>query len=201
MVRLRFSVALLGLLTLAAPAAQAQPARSMPLIIPAAGDGFGREVTFEKRSFVYVTGHADFDGVYDALIAALKKVHGYLDREGLAPSGPPIALYSDGGQEGFQFEAGYPLAAPPAKPPEGEVVVGETPSGAVRDFVHRGSFNTIDETYAAIDDFFRDRRKAAGLTEPDAEHDELAHSFEQYTTDPLTADPEKLEVHVLVPVK
>jgi effector-binding domain-containing protein len=69
----------------------------------------------------------------------------------------------------------------------------------VLDFVHRGSFNTIDETYATIDDFFRDRRTSTGADE--SEHDELANSCEQYTTDPLTSDPEKLEVHVLVPIK
>ncbi len=77
--------------------------------------------------------------------------------------------------------------------------MGETPSGKALDFLHDGSFNTMDETYAAIDDFFRERRKPTGADE--SEHDELANSFEQYTTDPLTSDPEKLEVHVLVPVK
>lgn len=200
MLRLRLIVPVLAVLASCPPVTEAQPARSMPLIVPA-GDGFGREVTFEKHSFVYVTGHADFDGVYDALVAALKKVRGYLDREGIAAAGPAIARYRDGGQEGFQFEAGYPVAQAPKALASSDIEVGETPSGKVLDFVHRGSFNTIDETYAAIDDFFRDRRKSAGLAEPDAEHDELAQSFEEYTTDPLTADPEKLEVHVLVPVK
>jgi len=116
----------------------------------------------------------------------------------IKPAGPPIARYSDGGQEGFQFEAGYPVAEAPKNPPQGDIAVGETPSGKMLDFVHRGPFSTIDETYAAIDDYFRGRRKSAGLAEP--ERDELANSFEEYTTDPSTADPEKLEVHVLVPV-
>ena len=181
------------------PAANAQPARTMPQTIPAAGDAFGREVTFDKRSFVYVSGHVDFDGVYDALVGALKKVHGYLEKEGIRPAGPPIARYSDGGQEGFQFEAGYPVAEPPKTAPQGDVAVGETPSGKMLDFVHHGPFSTIDETYAAIDDYFRGRRKSSGQAEP--ERDELANSFEEYTTDPSTADPEKLEVHVLVPVR
>jgi effector-binding domain-containing protein len=197
MIRLRFVFAALAALA-CAPAAQAQPARSMPSIVPVATEAFGHEVTLDRRSFVYVSGHVDFDGVYDALVAALKKVHLYLEKEGISPAGPPIARYSDGGQEGFQFEAGYPVAEAPKNPPQGEVAVGETPSGKMLDFVHRGSFSTIDETYAAIDEYFRGHRKSAGLAEP--ERDELANSFEQYTTDPSTSDPEKLEVHVLVPV-
>ncbi len=196
--RLRFAVAALAAFTSLAAAAQAQPARSMPMIIPA-GEAFGHEVRLDKRSFVYVSGRVDFDSVYDALVAALKKVHLYLDKEGIKPAGPPIARYNDGGQEGFQFEAGYPVAEAPKNPPQGDIAVGEAPSGKMLDFVHHGSFNTMDETYAAIDDYFRDKRKSAGLAEP--ERDELANSFEQYTTDPSTSDPEKLEVHVLVPVK
>jgi effector-binding domain-containing protein len=197
MIGVRLMLSLLALLAFA-PAGNAQPARSLPLVVSTAGETFGHEVTFDKRSFVYVSGHVDFDGVYDALVAALKKVHGYLDKEGIRPAGPPIARYSDGGQEGFQFEAGYPVTEPPKTTPQGDVAVGETPSGKMLDFVHRGPFSTMDETYAAIDDYFRGRRKSAGLAEP--ERDELANSFEQYTTDPSTADPEKLEVHVLVPV-
>jgi effector-binding domain-containing protein len=197
MLGVRLILAVLDILAFA-PAANAQPARSLPLVVPASGEVLGHEVTLDKRSFVYVTGQVDFDGVYDALVAALKKVHLYLEKEGISPAGPPIARYSDGGQEGFQFEAGYPIAEPPKTAPQGDVAVGETPSGKMLDFVHHGPFSTIDETYAAIDDYFRGRRKSAGLAEP--ERDELAHSFEEYTTDPSTSDPEKLEVHVLVPL-
>jgi effector-binding domain-containing protein len=199
MIRLRFVVAALASIAAFAPAAQAQPARSMPLIVPVATEAFGHEVTIDERSFVYVSGRVDFDSVYDALVAALKKVHLYLDKEGIRPAGPPIARYTDGGQEGFQFQAGYPLAETPKNPPQDDIAVGETPSGRMLDFDHRGSFNTMDDTYAAIDDYFRDKRKSAGLAEP--ERDELANSFEEYTTDPSTSNPEKLEVHVLVPVR
>lgn len=200
MPRLPLILPVLAALAAVAPAANAQPVRSMPLIMSTAGDGFGHEVTLEKRGFVYVSAKADFDDVYDALVAALKKVRGYMDREGLKAAGAPIARYTDGGQEGFQFEAGYPVAEAPKAAPDGEIAFGEAPSGKVLDFVHRGSFNTIDETYAAIDDFFRDRRKSSGLSDLD-DRDELANSFEQYTTDPVSSDPEKMEVHVFVPVR
>ena len=198
MIRLRLVVPVLASIAAMMPAAHAQAVRSAPRNIPA-GDSFGHEVTIEKRSFVYVSGNVEFDGVYDALVEALKKVHLYLDKEGIKPSGPPIARYSDGGQEGFHFEAGYPVAQPPKTPLPGEIALGETPSGKMLDFVHHGSFGTMDETYAAIDEFFRGRRKSAGLADPD--RDELANSFEEYTTDPTTSDPEKLEVHVFVPAR
>lgn len=83
-----------------AGAAIAQPERKIPVPVRPSAD-FGRDVTLDKRSFVYVTGHADFDDVYNALIAALKKVRGYLDKEGIVPAGPPLARYTDAVKAGF----------------------------------------------------------------------------------------------------
>jgi hypothetical protein len=62
-------VALLAVFT--AGAAIAQPERTIPVPARPSVD-FGRDVTLDKRRFVYVTGHADFDDVYNALIAALR---------------------------------------------------------------------------------------------------------------------------------
>jgi effector-binding domain-containing protein len=197
MSRLRIAV-LAALAALFAAAAVAQPAQTeapSKAVQP-------QEVTLTQQSVVYVVGHADFDDVYTAVVTSLRKLRAYLDKEGIAPAGPAMARFTDGGESGFEFEAAYPVAQAPKDLPQGEVSAGEVPGGKALDFVHRGSFNKIDETYSAIDDYFRDRGKpSAAGPEADEEHDALADSFEQYTTDPLTTDPNQVEVHIIVPVK
>ena len=161
-----------------------------------------KQVTLPAQKFVSISGHADFDNVYGAVVDGLKKVRAYLAKEGITPAGPPIARYSDGGDSGFQFETGYPVAEAPKGAPDGGVGVGDAPSGTFLDFVHRGSFNNIDETYSAIDDYFSARGRQSGRgPEGDDDKDVLADSFEQYTTDPVGTGPDQVEVHILVPAK
>jgi effector-binding domain-containing protein len=181
---------------LVASAAVAQPAATEAKAVQP------RDVTLAQQTVVYISGHADFDDVYTALVASLRKLRAYLEKEGMAPTGPAMARYTDGGESGFEFEAAYPVAEAPKNLPQGEIAAGDVPGGKALDFVHRGSFNKIDETYSSIDDYFRERGKpSAAGPEADEEHDALADSFEQYTTDPLTVDPNQVEVHIIVPVK
>jgi len=159
-------------------------------------------VTLPARKLIFVRGRADLDNVYGAVVDALKKVHTYLDKEGIAPAGPAMARYTDSGDTGFQFEAGYPVADAPKSTPSDDIAVGDAPAGKFLDFVHRGAFDKIDETYSAIDDYFAARgQQSGGGAEADEDNDVLADSFEQYTTDPLTTGPDKVEVHVMVPAK
>jgi effector-binding domain-containing protein len=185
-----------------AAAALAQSAPKTETSAPAAKAIQPQEVALAHQTVVYISGHADFDDVYTALVTSLRKLRAYLDQQGVAPTGPAIARYTDGGENGFEFEAAYPVAQAPTNLPQGEFSVGEVPAGKALDFVHRGSFDKIDETYSAIDDYFRDRGKpSAAGPEADGENDVLADSFEQYTTDPVITDRNQIEVHILVPVK
>jgi effector-binding domain-containing protein len=199
----RLRIALVAVLAaLFASSAVAQPATTTEAPRTAATAIQPKEVMLDHQTVVYINGHADFDDVYTALVTSLRKLRAYLEQEGIAPTGPAMARYTDGGENGFAFEAAYPVAETPKNLPQGEIEKGEVPGGKALDFVHRGSFNKIDETYSAIDDYFRDRGKPpAEGAEADEEHDALADSFEQYTTDPLTTDPNQVEVHIIVPVK
>lgn len=199
----RWRIALLAALAaLFASAAMAQPAAKTDTPPSPAKAVEPQELTLTQQTVVYIGGHADFDDVYTALVTSLRKLRGFLDQEGIVPTGPAMARYTDGGENGFEFEAAYPVAQAPKNLPQDGIAAGEVPGGKALDFVHRGSFNKIDETYSAIDDYFRDRGKpSAARPEADQEHDALADSFEQYATDPLTTDPEKVEVHIIVPVK
>ena len=68
--------------------------------------------------------------------------------------------------------------------------MGEAPSGKALKFVHRGSYDAMDSTYEAITNYLDDKRMEAKDL-----------FIEEYTTDPVKADPNKLVVNVFVPVK
>jgi effector-binding domain-containing protein len=201
MSRLRIAL-LAAMAALSASAALAQPVPQAEAPQASAKVIQPQEVTLPQQTVIYISGHADFDDVYTALVTSLRKLRAYLEKEGIAPTGPAMARYTDGGESGFEFEAAYPVAQAPKDVPQGEFAVGEVPGGKALVFVHRGSFNKIDETYSTIDDYFRERGKpSAAGPEADEDHDALADSFEQYTSDPLTTDPNQVEVHIIVPVK
>ena len=87
-------------------------------------------------------------------------------------------------------EAAAPVAQAPANPPKGDIAVGRAPSGKALKFVHRGSYAPRDTTYEAITNYLDDKQLEA---------QDLF--IEEYATDPVKTDPNKLVVNVYVPVK
>ena len=43
-----------------------------------------------------------------------------------------------------------PIAEAPKDPPKGDIAVGQSPGGKALKFIHRGSYNLMDNTYEAI---------------------------------------------------
>ena len=82
-----------------------------------------------------------------------------------------------------------PIAAAPKNPPHGEFALGQSPDGAALKFVHRGSYDDLDNTYEAITNYLDDKRL------------EAKEMIEEYVTDPLSADAGKLVVNVYVLIK
>jgi len=113
-----------------------------------------------------------------------------LQKQGIKPDGPPMTIYTSTSDTGFQFQAAVPVAEPPKDPPQGDLAVGQSPSGKAYKFVHRGSYDAMDTTYDAITNFLDEKRiDASNLF------------IEQYLTDPVTTPEDNLVVEVYVPVK
>jgi effector-binding domain-containing protein len=102
----------------------------------------------------------------------------------------PITVFTSTDDTGFSFEAALPLAEPPKNPPRGEIAVGTSPQGHALKFVHRGSYDGLDNTYEAITNFLDEKRLEA-----------KDMFIEQYVTDPLTTNEENLVVNVFVMIK
>ena len=165
----------------------AGPASPSPL---QPGDAFGEQVTLPERTIVYLKGHTNWDSAFDTLVDAFKSLHEYLDRQDVTPVGPAFTIYTQTDDTGFSFQAALPVAQEPKDPPKGDIAVGQAPSGKALKFVHRGSYDAMDSTYDAITNYLDDKQlEAKDLF------------IEEYATDPMKTDPDKLVVNVFVPVK
>ncbi|MFZ0609622.1 MAG: GyrI-like domain-containing protein [Xanthobacteraceae bacterium] len=175
----------------AAPAGTATPAapeQIAPSSTPAQpGDVFGADTTLTAKPMIYVKGSGTWDKAFATLTASFKKIKVYLDKEGIKPDGLPMTIFTATDDNGFDYEAAVPIAAPPKNPPHGEIALGQTPEGHALKFVHRGSYDDLDNTYEAITNYLDDKRLVA-----------RDMFIEQYVTDPLTADVNKLVVNVYV---
>jgi len=154
------------------------------------GDAFGEEITLPKRTIIYLQGHSNWDSAFDSIVDAFKSLDEYLAKQDIKADGAPMTIYTETDDTGFKFRAAVPLAAPPDNPPKGDIAVGEAPSGKALKFVHRGSYDAMDTTYEAITNYLDDKQlEAKDLF------------IEEYVSDPVTTDPDKLVVNVLVPIK
>jgi effector-binding domain-containing protein len=169
------------------PASAAKP--EAPPAAPSS-DPFGEDTTLTAKPIVLLKGTGTWDKAFETITASLKKLKAYVDKEGLRTDGQPMTIFTATDDTGFQFEAAMPVAAPPKNPPHGEIEIGTSPEGHALKFVHRGSYDGLDNTYEAITNYLDERRMEAKDL-----------FIEQYVTDPLTTDEDHLVVNVLVLVK
>ncbi len=174
------------------PDAGPPPPPPPPAAAPAepSKDPFGEPLTLTSKTIVFVKGNGTWDTAYETLQAAFKIVNGYLDKAGVKATGPSMTIYTQADDTGFSFQAGVPVAeAPKEALPQG-VSVGQSPAGKALKFVHRGSYDSMDNTYEAITNH---------LDEKKLEAQDLF--VEEYETDLVTTPEDKLVVTVYVPIK
>ncbi len=114
------------------------------------------------------------DGLPAFFSRAFGAVSAALEARGVAPAGPPFALYHGTPAAAADVEAGFPVTAP--FDPVGDVRAGTLPGGEVVEAVHVGPYEALPETYDRIMRWIADRgRRPADtmwecyLTGPDAE--------------------------------
>jgi effector-binding domain-containing protein len=172
-----------------APASTPDPAPAGPLADPSI-DPFGEDITLTAKPIVYVKGSGNWDNAFETITGSFKTVKAYVDKEGLKVDGQMMTLFTATDDAGFQYQAAIPVAEPPKNPPRGDIAVGTSPQGHALKFVHRGSYDGLDNTYEAITNYLDERRLEA-----------KDMFIEQYLTDPLTTSEEHLVVNVYVMVK
>ncbi|HEY6258507.1 MAG TPA: GyrI-like domain-containing protein [Xanthobacteraceae bacterium] len=168
----------------------AQPALAQKHVTTQSIDPFGQEMKLAPKTIVYVAGSGTWDKAHDTLFEAFKKVSAYLNSAGLKPAGPAMTIYTSTDDTGFDFKAAIPLAEAPKGTPAREIMVGQSPEGKALKFVHRGTYDELNQTYEAITNYLDEK----GLDAKDL-------LIEEYMTDLTTTPEDKLVVNVLVPLK
>ena len=151
---------------------------------------FGESLALTARTIVYVKGTGTWDKAFETITGSFRKIKTYLDKEGIKPDGLSMTIFTATDDTGFDYEAAVPIAAPPKNPPHGDIAVGQSPEGQALKFVHRGSYDDLDNTYEAITNYLDDNRLEA-----------KDMFIEEYVTDPVTADAKQLVVNVYVLIK
>jgi effector-binding domain-containing protein len=170
-------------------AAQAPATPPPPAASDHAADPFGEQIMLEPKKVVIVRGTATWDSAFDTLIESFKSLTALLDKQGIKPSGNSMIVYTSTDDTGFTFLAEIPVDQDPKNLTK-DMSVGKSPDGKALKFVHRGSYDNMDNTYEAITNHLDDRKLEAKDT-----------FIEEYITDPLKTAEDKLVINVYVPLK
>jgi effector-binding domain-containing protein len=173
-----------------AQSAPAKPDAAQPAAPAQASDPFGEDATLTAKPIVYIKGTGTWDNAFETITNSFKTLKTYVTKEGLKIDGQAMTIFTATDDTGFQFQAAIPVADPPKTPPKGEIGVGTSPEGHALKFVHRGSYDGLDNTYEAITNYLDDHKLEA-----------KDMFIEQYLTDPLTANEDRLVVNVYVLIK
>jgi effector-binding domain-containing protein len=182
----------------AAPAAPASPPAAAQTPAPASppaaapvqtADPFGEEITLTPMTVVMVKGTANWDSAFETLIDSLKTLSALLDKQGIKSAGNAFIVYTSTDDTGFTFQAEIPVDQEPKNLAKA-MSMGKSPDGKALKFVHRGSYDNMDNTYEAITNYLDDKKLEAKDT-----------FVEEYITDPLKTAEDKLVINVYVPLK
>jgi effector-binding domain-containing protein len=174
----------------APPAAAETPATPPPAAAQVqTADPFGQEITLESKTVVVLKGNANWDSAFDTLIDSFKSLSALLDKQGIKPSGNPMIVYTSTDDTGFTFLAEIPVDQDPKNLTKA-MSMSKSPEGKALKFVHRGSYDNMDNTYEAITNHLDDKKLEAKDT-----------FIEEYLTDPLKTAEDKLVINVYVPLK
>ena len=176
----------------ASPSASPTPsAEQTPAPAPSVqtADAFGEQITLSGKKVVIAKGQANWDSAFDALINSFKALTALLDKQGIKPAGNGMIVYTSTDDTGFTYMAEIPVEQEPKNLGK-NMSIGQSPDGKALKFVHRGSYDNMDNTYEAITNHLDDKKLEAKDT-----------FIEEYMTDPLKTAEDKLVINVYVPLK
>jgi effector-binding domain-containing protein len=170
------------------PAASQTPAPPPAAPVQAA-DPFGEEIALAPKKVVILKGTANWDSAFDTLMESFKSLTALLDKQSISRTGNPMIVYTSTDDTGFTYLAEMPVDQEPKNLTK-DMSLGKSPEGKALKFVHRGSYDNMDNTYEAITNHLDDKKLEAKDT-----------FIEEYITDPLKTAEDKLVINVFVPLK
>jgi len=172
------------------PPAAAETPAAPPVAAPVqTADPFGEEITLPAKTVVILKGSANWDSAFDSLMESFKTLTALLDKQNISPAGNSMIVYTATDDTGFTYLAELSVDQEPKNLGK-DMSVGKSPDGKALKFVHRGSYDNMDNTYEAITNYLDDKKLEAKDT-----------FIEEYMTDPLKTQEDKLVINVYVPLK
>src|SRR6202167_3943096 len=141
-----------------------------------AADPFGEQITLTQKTVIVTKGTANWDTAFETLIASLKALSAALEKDGGKSAGNSMIVYTSTDDTGFSYLAEIPVDQEPKNLPK-TISVAKSPDGKALKFVHRGSYENMDNTYEAITNHLDDKKLEAKDT-----------FIEEYITDPLKTE-------------
>ena len=142
----------------------------------------------EAQPILGVRASATMDKVGEVMGPLFGELYGYILQSGQTPSGMPFAIYHSMDGNSVDLECGMPVATPMEG--AGRIEAGELPGGTVVTVVHRGPYDTLPQTWAALVEWMGAKElQPAGAP------------WEVYLTDPVTEpDQSKWRTEIFFPV-
>lgn len=153
-------------------------------------DPFGEEITLPGRQIIFLRGRGKWESVQESLVDAFASLSQYTESKAIKPAGPPMTVFTQTSDAGFDFLAALPITAIPPDPPKGDIAIGMAPEGRALKFTHRGSYHAMDTTYEAITNYLDQKNL-----------DAKDMFVEEYSDGSLKKGDEPLIITIYVPLK
>jgi AraC family transcriptional regulator len=103
----------------------------------------------EAKTYLYVDKHTNMkpEDISKAMGEAFGEVFGFMQKNGIAPTGGALSVYYTYNPEKVDFRAGFFISAEDAGKAEGEIKSDETPATKVLHFVHKGPYSGLTPAY------------------------------------------------------
>ena len=141
------------------PAAAQAPAPAATAPVQTA-DPFGEEISLEGKKVVIAKGNANWDTAFDTLTDSFKTLSALLDKQSIKRAGNQMIVYTSTDDTGFTYLAEIPVEQEPKNLAK-NMSLGKSPEGKALKFVHRGSYDNMDNTYEAITNHLDDKKLEA----------------------------------------
>lgn len=131
-------------------------------------------------------GETDWDDAEKALSEAINRLYAAAAKAKLELGGAPMIEYLDTSGADFRFTGYLPLKAAPSGALPAEIKSGVTPAGKAMRFVHRGSYEELEDVYSGIDDELSTQGKT------------MKRVIEEYVSDPTSTTPNQMQTNIYV---
>ena len=142
----------------------------------------------DDRNTAVVRTSTPVEKLSEVMGSCFGEIMGVLGTAGVAPAGPPFAMYHNMDMSKLDVEIGFPVAS--RIEASGRVKPGKIPGGKAAVTLHRGPYDKIEDAYNRLSAFVRDQ----GL-------DVEGFTYEFYLNDPDETPPEELKTEIYFPVK